>query len=244
MVVDDCQSFGALTGLVNKLVLQETRDLSRCVIVPYGNVSFSQDGHHVRVTIDTASATQVKYHTYNIDSQLGRLVDNGRLQSRLSRLDLHATTSHCQVDKLTGRTGTEEALYGLSSAATRSFVELEPTDIELLDKLARLTPSRSFYPKHLQVMQQVEWNSLSPLSQHDAFYEHAVSIMSQARSLQIFQERPKQLPSKLLLSVLHNTPSPSDIVSGRSTTKFTITRVLTRYCLSSPTRPQTDGPIC
>jgi len=156
MVVDDCQSFGTLTGLVNKLVLRETRDLSRTVIVPYGNVSFSPDGHHVRVTIDTASATQVKYHAYNIDGQLGRLVDNGRLQSRLFRLYLHATTLHCQVDKLTGRTGTEEALYGLSSAATRSFVELEPTDIELLDKLARLTPGRAFYPKHLQVMQQVD----------------------------------------------------------------------------------------
>jgi hypothetical protein len=149
----------------------------------------------VRVVIDTTSTTQVKYHAFNIDGQLGRLVDDGRLQSRLFKLYLHAITSHSQVDELTGRRGTEEALDGLASAGSRSFVELEPTDIELLNKLLRLSPQRTFYPKHLQVMQQVDWDSLSPLSQHEAFYEQVASIMSQARSLQVFHEQPTQFPS-------------------------------------------------
>ena len=74
----------------------------------------------MRVVIDTASATHVKHHCYHIDDQLGRLVDNRRLQSRLYRLYLHATTSHCVVDTLTGRTGTEEALYGLAIGLSSS----------------------------------------------------------------------------------------------------------------------------
>jgi hypothetical protein len=193
MAVDECQSFGALTGLVNRLVLREVEGSSRSVIVPHGHVSFSRDGHHVRVNIDTTSATHVKYHSYHIDSQLGRLVDNGNLRSRLFRLYLHATTAHCLVDQLTRRTGTEEALYGLASAATRSFVELEPEDAELLRMVSRLTPRRQYYPKHLRVMQQVDWETLSPLSQHCAFSTQVTSIFSQAKSFHMFREQPAKL---------------------------------------------------
>jgi hypothetical protein len=194
MVVDEQQSFGAFTGLVNKLVLREIKGPSRTVIVPYGSVSFAKEGHHVLVMIDTAPATHVRYHSYHIDSQLGRLVDNGSLQSRLFKLYIHATTSHCLIDQLTGRTGTEEALYGLAGAATRSFVELEPVDIELLELFAQLTPRRQFYPAHLQVMQQVDWETLSSLSQHCDFQKQVASVLDQAKSFQVFQERPVLLP--------------------------------------------------
>ncbi|KAH8676420.1 hypothetical protein BGZ60DRAFT_562097 [Tricladium varicosporioides] len=195
MVVDERQSFGAFTGLVNKLVLREIERPSRIVIVPYGRVSFTRKGHHVQVMIDTAPATYVTYHSYSIDSQLGRLVDSGSLQSRLFKLYLHATTSHCLIDQLTGKTGTEEALYGLAGKATRSFVKLEPIDIELLKMLAQLTPRRQFYPEHLQVMQQVDWEALPPLSQHYDFRKQVELIFDQARSFQVFQERPVQLPT-------------------------------------------------
>jgi hypothetical protein len=194
MVVDERQSFGTLTGLVNKLVLREVEGPSRSVIVPHGRVSFSRDGDHVRVKIDTTSAAHVKYHSYDIDTQLGRLVDNGNLRSRLFRLYLHATTAHCLIDQLTGRTGTEEALYGLASAATRSFVELEPGDAELLGMLARLTPRRQYYPEHLRVMQQVDWETLSPLSQHCAFSTQVASIFNQAKSFHVFREQPAEPP--------------------------------------------------
>jgi len=199
MVVSECQSFGSFTGLVNKLVLQKVEGSSRSVIVPYGSVSFSPDVNHVRVTINTSSAKHVRYHSYQIDNQLGRLVDNGSLTSRLFRLYLHAATAHCLADHLTGRTGTEEALYGLASATTRSFVELEPLDAELLGMLARLTPRRKYYPDHLRVMQQVEWGGLSPLSQHCDFYKQVTSVLDQAKSFQMFQDQPAQ-PAQPLIS--------------------------------------------
>ncbi|KAL2068505.1 hypothetical protein VTL71DRAFT_14842 [Oculimacula yallundae] len=195
MVWDECQSLGTFTGLVNKLVLRNIIGSSRCVIIPDGSITFVSEGHHVAVRISPKAVTHVDYHLYHIDRQLGRLIDNGSLYSRLFRLYLHATTSHCLVDELTGRTGTEEALYGLDSAATRSFVALSPGNIDLLEKFACLTPTRSYYPKHLNMMQQVKWNTLPSLSQHPAFFAIVASIFQQATSLQIFQEQSNPIPT-------------------------------------------------
>jgi hypothetical protein len=192
MVLDECQSIGTFTGLVNKLVLRDTRSSSRCIIVPHGDVSVSSKGYHVEVRIVRTSAAHVHYHTYQIDSTLGKLDDNS-LQSKLFKLYLHATTSHCLADQLTGRTGTEEALYGLEGAAARSFVALEPAESELLKKFTRLTPKRQFYPDHLRVMQQVEWSVLPSLSQHSAFYPYVASILD--HDFQVPQESAIQIPS-------------------------------------------------
>jgi hypothetical protein len=79
--------------------------------------------------IDTAAATHVKYHLYSIDSQLGRLIDNSSIQSRLFRLYLHATIVHCLIDKLTMRTGTVEALDVVTSAIAMCLI-LSISDIE------------------------------------------------------------------------------------------------------------------
>jgi hypothetical protein len=65
--------------LVNKLVLRKAKGSSQYVIIPYSNISYSLEGHYMRVVINTASTTQVRYHAYNIDSKLRRLVDNRRL---------------------------------------------------------------------------------------------------------------------------------------------------------------------
>jgi hypothetical protein len=42
-------------------------------------------------------------------------------------------------------------------------------------------------------MQQVEWEKLSPLSQHCAFYQQVRSVMNQAKLFHVFQEQPAQL---------------------------------------------------
>lgn len=195
MVVDEDQSFGSFTGLVNKLVLLEVGGTSRAVIVPHGNISFTRDGNHVCIKIAAPPTANVNYHLFRIDSQLGRLVDNGNLKSRLYKLYLHAVTAHCLVDRLTGRTGTEEALYGLAAASTRSFLKLNHEEIELFDQIARLTPQRRYYPLHLRVMQEVDWNPLSPLSQHSSFRKEVASILKHARSFHLFQDEPVLLPS-------------------------------------------------
>ncbi|KIN03188.1 hypothetical protein OIDMADRAFT_120170 [Oidiodendron maius Zn] len=194
MAVDKVQSIGTLTGLVNKLVLRRIDGASRIIVVPQGEVFFSPDGHHVRVMINTDAAIHVPHHSYTIDNHLGRLIDNGSLHSRLFRIYLHAITSHCLIDQLTGRTGTEEALDCLAGAATRSFVELEYAEVKLLKLLTQLTPRRQFYPENLHESQQVEWLELCSSSQHGGFQRLVRSIFDQAMSSHIFQERHVQMP--------------------------------------------------
>lgn len=193
MTVDPNQSISTLTGLVNKLVLRGNTDSARSVIIPHGDVRFRPEDHHVRVHIDT-STQHLSYHLYQIDPQLGRLVDSGSLKSKLFKCYLHAVTAHCLTDELTGRTGTEEALSTLSSPSVQSFLKLDQTEIELLVLLARLTPRRQYYPRHLRVMQEVEWETLSPISQHPSFYNSVQSIFERARTLDLFHDKPTELP--------------------------------------------------
>ena len=193
MTVDANQSFGTLTGLVNKLVLVGDHDSGRSVIIPHGNLLFKPGDFHVCIHIDLPPE-QLSYQIYQIDNQLGRLVDNGTLKSKLFKSYLHAVTAHCLTDELTGRTGTEEALYTLASASVISFLRLEQTEVDLLMRLARLAPCRQYYPRHLNEMQQVGWGTLSPLSQHESFYTLVCSIFEKARMMDFFHEKPINLP--------------------------------------------------
>ncbi len=202
MSVDANQSFCTLTGLINKLVLRGINDSSRSVIIPHGDVLFTPDGPHVRVHINT-STQHLSYHLYHIDSQIGRLVDNGSLKSKLFKCYLHAVTAHCLTDELTGRTGTEEALSTLGSPSVRSFLSLDQTEVDLLLLLARLTPRRQYYPRHLRVMQEVEWEPLPPLSQHVLFCTSVRSIFEQARTFSLFHDKPAELPNVDICGDLH-----------------------------------------
>ncbi|RYP24740.1 hypothetical protein DL765_000286 [Monosporascus sp. GIB2] len=90
-------------------------------------------------------------------------------------------------DGLTGRTGTEEALRILKSAAVVSFERLENEDIRLLSDVARLSPRRQFYPPHLRVMQTVNWStSLDPLAQSEEFSWVVRSILKRGENCEMF----------------------------------------------------------
>ncbi|KAI9728103.1 MAG: hypothetical protein M1834_007819 [Cirrosporium novae-zelandiae] len=195
MAIDESQLFGTMTGLVNRLVLRGIKDSSRLVIVPNGGLHCEKVDHHIRVRVDTSTANDVSYYVYHIDYRLGRLVDNGSLKSKLFKCYIHALTGHCLVDELTGRTGTEEALSCLQSAAALSFVSLDLHEIKLLEMIAGLTPQRRYYPRHLRVMQEVTWNNaLSPISHHSSFLKLVQSIFRQAKISHLFHPESTQLP--------------------------------------------------
>ena len=194
MTVDANQSLGTLTGLVHKIVLRGNIGSIRSVIIPHGEVSFEPKGHHTCVQIER-SKRHVSYDLYQVDHQLGRLVDNGSIRSKLFKCYLHAVTSHCITDKLTGRTGTEEAVSTLASPSVRSFLRLDPTERDLLLLIAQLTPDHKYYPEHLRVMQTVNWKNLSPLSQHDSFSNYARSMFGQADMYNLLSEDSPQASS-------------------------------------------------
>ena len=181
MIVDENQSIGTLSGLRSKLVLHGENDRKRrSVLIPFGDVDFKQCGDHVDVQLRSAE-TSVNYFRYHVDEELDRLIDvAGTLISRFFRCYLHALTSHHLVDRLTKNTGIEQALGILKSQGSRSFQTLSALEIQILGKLADLTPRRRFYPEHLKVMQTVRWKTLPPTSQHPQLLTLVKDLVAQS----------------------------------------------------------------
>ncbi|KAL4749322.1 hypothetical protein BDW72DRAFT_214126 [Aspergillus terricola var. indicus] len=184
MFIDPDQSLGTLIGLRSKLILIHENDYSRKVLIPDGVVKWAKDGKHVAVSIDWQYVS--KLHVYSVDNQLGRLVDNGSLHSKLMLCYLHAVTSFCVPDLLTKKTGTEQSLSILCSASMRSFDQLAPDEISILVNIARLTPVRTYYPDNERVMQSVEWQDLGSLVHHNEFREQVQAILDQDSQMRMF----------------------------------------------------------
>ncbi|KAI6298480.1 hypothetical protein MCOR33_005373 [Pyricularia grisea] len=202
MHIDPSQAVETLMGLHSKLILTNTIGDKRAMLIPDGQVSYSYYKHplHTRAThveVLVAKGTSARVHCYNVDEQLGRLVDNGNFRSKIYVAYLHALTSFCLPDKLTGHTGTEQAFLVLGSAAARSVFNLSKADSDLLLKIASLTPMRQFYPEGLMEMQSVQWDqSLSFLSQHILLYDKVKELFLQAdRQLDISPRLVKKLYS-------------------------------------------------
>ncbi|KAF8420356.1 hypothetical protein EV426DRAFT_675169 [Tirmania nivea] len=200
------QDLGTLYGLKNYLVLCEQADGlmisgARNVIIPHGAVCVTYDGEcqHPAVVIDTDNLPTVKYHLYGIDPLLGSLTSNGSFKSKLFKIYLHALTAYCLPDPLTGLTGTEQALEDVRSSAAWSFQKLDsdatlgPSEVNLLGLIARLTPQRQFYPRHLMSMQQIEWSCLPSYIQHEGFYTTVQSILEYAEDIATIQPAPSKI---------------------------------------------------
>ncbi|KAL5612882.1 hypothetical protein BROUX41_004040 [Berkeleyomyces rouxiae] len=179
-------NIGTLHGLYNKLVLCELADPTRLkVLLLQGNESSALvgDAEYTKVTVNIGMRPP-KVHAYDVDHILGRLVDNGSFHSKLYLCYMHALTSFCVPDKLTGLTGTEQALEILHSAAIRSMDQASPEVCEILVKLSHLTPKRAFYPENLQEMQTVKWQKgLGFLAQHEKFYNAVSGIVASLNNL-------------------------------------------------------------
>lgn len=184
MYLDPNPQIGTLVGLKSKAVLKNDRD-DRMVLIPDGKVSWEETADHIAVSIQYGSSTKV--YPFELDRQLGRILDNGTLESKLALCYLHALTALCLPDELTGKTGTEQALEILNSAAVRSFDEFSEHNIAALQAIAELTPHRKYYPSHLRQMQDIDWvNGLSPLAQHGQLYTDVSSLLAQAASIEFF----------------------------------------------------------
>ncbi|PHH52919.1 hypothetical protein CFIMG_005390RA [Ceratocystis fimbriata CBS 114723] len=182
---------GTLHGLDNKLVLCGLADPSRHkVLVLDGKESVSQASNIGFTQVLIQPIEPFKIHAYDVDYTLGRLVDNGDFYSKLYLCYMHALTSFCVPDELTGLTGTEQALEILNSAAVQSITSISEAMSELLAKISSLTPERAFYPEHLKEMQAINWrNGLGFLAQHGYFHTAVSKLVSNSIEFQtVFHE--------------------------------------------------------
>ncbi|KAI1759163.1 hypothetical protein GGR53DRAFT_524076 [Hypoxylon sp. FL1150] len=214
MRVDEDQKIGTLIGLRSGLVLKSGP--RRKVIIPNGKVTFDRVDQHMDVTVDKGSAT--KAHVYEVDNLLGRVIDDGSLESKLLLSYLHSLTSFVLPDPLTRRTGTEQALTILDSAAIKSFKSLSDEDNDRLGEIASLTPKREYHPKHDRYAQAVQWDpKLSFSAQHD-----------QAKTLKFLDEESRRLLQRDMIR------SATFYVSGFGAEAFN-----TRHDVSYMSRDQT-----
>ncbi|KAL8720734.1 MAG: hypothetical protein Q9225_002434 [Loekoesia sp. 1 TL-2023] len=199
-VVDQDQSLGTMIGLRSRLVLcakgDRSRSLDRTVLIPRGNVSAMREGSHLVVHIET-SGREVQCLRYHHDAILGRLEGDGSVLSRFYQAYLHALTSYLLPDPLTGNLGTEESLGLLNEQILRCCRPLENAELDILKWVSALAPLRVFYPKYLQVMQQITWRGdLKPFSQHSEFTNVAERILAHTQRFNIFYH-DSELPQSL-----------------------------------------------
>lgn len=183
-IVDSEQSIGTLHGLLTMLVLRDTSSQSRSIMIPRGGISFGQLQGHSVVKVSFGVSPSVSCCRYAVNDLLHRLDPPTEMYDLLYIAYLHALTSHGLVDELTCRTGTEEALYCLESAYLRMWKPLDGQCIELLKLIAGLTPSRTYYPKHLKSMQVTQWNKgLSANAQDDHYHYVAETLLAKSKSM-------------------------------------------------------------
>ncbi|TQS35022.1 hypothetical protein Golomagni_04573, partial [Golovinomyces magnicellulatus] len=205
--IDPNQDIGTWYGLRSKLVLRDISKVplqqtkaprarsppkklvptySRSILVPTGKLSYQKVGSHVEVRV----ANTGKYARFIVNEVLGR-IDVTNPKDRYLKALFHAVTSCLHNDPLTGRTGTEEAILYLKSALCQPVLPLSESEIEVLTKIARLTPLREFYPKDMKVLQVTSWDSeLTTSIQHDGFRGIVEKILEKSWQLTKFFEVP------------------------------------------------------
>ncbi|KAL0936111.1 uncharacterized protein CTRU02_208326 [Colletotrichum truncatum] len=201
MSIDENQAIGTLVGLRDKLILKHDKprhsllSLARKVLVPEGTVSNRKAADHVDVTISKDESSRVL--AYEVDHELGRIISSSR-QSKLFIAYLHALTSFGLPDPLTRQSGTESSLSILTSASIMSIDWLTTENVDILRRLALLTPGRTYYPSHERVMQTVTWSrTLGCLAQHNLFLEYVVSVFKIAERSKLFHPEVYVEPPRL-----------------------------------------------
>ena len=186
--VDPNQDAGTLHGLASQLVVRSiANEHRRGVLVPIGKISWERRGMHVDVKI----ANSGNYAHFAINSFLGRLECPPDPEILYMKATLHALTSFPIPDRLTGRTGTEEARHCLEEARSRPWAPLSDRAKKVLGTLQFLSPTRCFYPPKSKMYQKMTWHdNLTAIIQDESLASLAKSILQQSQDLEVFQLTP------------------------------------------------------
>ena len=194
-VVDEDQNAGTWHGLSSKLIVRSIHESQRTILVPFGELETEIHNEHIRARIHTAGVLG----KFTINEVLGRVDCASEPNLMYRKAQLHAYTSCVLPDELTGRTGTEEALHWLSSAACQPWSPLSSGSIDLLNSIARLTPTRVYYPEGSKLMKTETWNGhLTAAIQHEAFHSVILRIVQTSNTLLQFSmstAKPSPLPN-------------------------------------------------
>ncbi|KAH9875702.1 hypothetical protein IAQ61_003166 [Plenodomus lingam] len=199
------QDAGTWYGLKSKIVIQsKVNRRQKSILIPMGPIKVMKDQYHVAVEIEMTSGTYLKF---GLNETLGRVECPPEPKLLYTKALFHAYTSHFVPDRLTGRTGTEEALYLLQTGCYRPWQPLKDQEIATLLRLAKLSPQRGYYPRDLKCMETVVWKpELTVYMQDDRYRALVLRILRRSSHLSEFygdQQRSQQIdlpPSNLHLA--------------------------------------------
>lgn len=185
MELDLNQDSGCLYGLESKIVLRNSKTGKRSIMVPLGPLNCRSAGPHVQVTVDARDAGNALLR-FEIDSVVGRLTCAPEPPLIFALAHLHAITSFPLPDPLTSKTGVQASMDILRSGAAQPWQPFGRA-IARLQWIARLAPSREFYPKDKSRLQQVQYNDkLTMHVQHDGLELLARALIRKSERLQPF----------------------------------------------------------
>jgi hypothetical protein len=191
------QDVGTWYGLKSKLVVRSIKDpTQRSILLPLGESITSVEGPHVSIVIKNSGS----YLRFGVNNVLGRIDCPAEPIMLYHRALWHASTTHFLPDSLNKRTGVEEALQYLRSGAYRPWSPLTTRACDLLIMMAKLSPTRVYYPPTLKVMELVQWNPDLTITMQDDRYRRAIEdILNRNTEIALFAPRDaaQHLPSTM-----------------------------------------------
>ncbi|KJZ70160.1 hypothetical protein HIM_10444 [Hirsutella minnesotensis 3608] len=182
--VSSDQEFGTLIGLRHKILLcNEGESSPRILLIPHGTVSCHESSisnyvTHVTVEVGTSSEGVIAFKIDNCQ----RTLKGSSLSSNLTLAYLHALTSFCVPDPWTRLTGTEQALRILQGKDVGSFTTLDVESLEILSRIANLSPKRRYMDPDNPAVEVVTWGNkcLSSSSQSSSLYTAVKPLLDKA----------------------------------------------------------------
>ncbi|EXJ58525.1 hypothetical protein A1O7_05951 [Cladophialophora yegresii CBS 114405] len=179
--VDENQDAGTWYGLSSKIVLRDVQNpCERSIIVPLAPLTVRRKGMHVDVQVQRVDPVVGRFF---LDDVLGRVTCASEPRLFYTKALLHASTSFCLPDPLTGRTGADEACRILQAGACQPYAPLNAANEMLIASIADLTPKRQFYPEDLRVMETVSWRKDLTVATQDDRYWQLVNVIKQKSDL-------------------------------------------------------------
>lgn len=184
--IDPNQDAGTWYGLLPKIILRELfNPKNRSVLVPLGPLRYERRGPHVALG---TNIIEPAYGRFFLDEVLGRVTCAPEPRLLYTKALLHASTSFCLADPLTGKTGVEEACDILRAGNAQPYAPLTASSIHILRCIAQLSPAWTFYPPDLRVLETVEWkDSLSITIQNDTLSPLVDVILAKSELLAQFE---------------------------------------------------------
>ncbi|CAL6020113.1 Conserved_hypothetical protein [Hexamita inflata] len=184
--VNDCQQIGIFVGLQQKLLLKHKYSNEYIYIVPYGQIKYNKNKDQIILQIDLSYAQSKKVFSIRFNPLFNSIQSEQSLIAQLYLTLICALTSNYMADPFTGVSGVEQAIKILKQKCCEGTEPLDTEQLQILLQLQNLSPKRKYYPQHLKVMQQVDYDTQLFEHQQSDIFKLLVKVIMQNRQQHVY----------------------------------------------------------